>query len=445
MLANRRTWHFGVLSFTGTGHLNPMIALSQELKARGHTVTFFEKPKIADRVRHAGLDFIPLKPNQTFPKVTRPSTTGSGMWSDISTLRFNLKRVSNDVEMFLESVPPMLARSGVEALIINEIALTGPTVAELLRLPYFIISTSVPHNFGWNPSPWLSPRDYSGSWCDQLQNAMLELSVFRLRGPIRGVVDRYRQRAGLAPVQNLQRLHPCLAHITQFPECLDLPRTVLPPNFHYTGPFIRQAARPPVEFPWRHLDGRPLIYASLGTTRSIEPSVFLMIAEACRNLDAQLVISFGGRFDPNTFAGLPDGPLLVRYAPQLDILKLAAAVITHAGPNTVLEALMEGVPMIAIPIAHDQPAIAARLARLKLAEVLQLRGLSAEKIRSAVVAILSDPHYRVSAQQIAATLRSLRGTEQAIDIIEAALTTHQCLSRSRANVATTLSHVSASS
>lgn len=427
MGAERRTWHFGVLPFTGTGHVNPLIALSQELKARGHQVTFFEKPKIADRVRHAGLEFVPLDGDHCFPKPTQPPSANSGIWSDISTLRFNLKRVANDIEMFLRTAPLTLRHSGVDALIVNEIALTGPTIAELLRLPYFIISTSVPHNFGWSPSPWLSPRDYSGSWFDQLQKMLLELSVLRIRGPIRNVIDRYRQHIGLSPVRYLEKLYPCLAHITQISECLDLPRTTIPANFHYSGPFVSQSARPPVDFPWHRLDGRPLIYASLGTTRNIQPFVFDMIAEACRGLDAQLIISLGGRFSPEQFGPFPGDPLVVRYAPQLDLLKVAAIVITHAGPNTVLETLMQCVPMIAIPIAHDQPAIAARLTRLKLAQVIPPRDLSADKVRAAIVTLLNDPHYRDSAQSIGIQMRSLCGASHASDVIEAALAKHEGL------------------
>jgi len=34
MSAEQRKWHFGVLTFTGTGHLNPFISLSQELVKR---------------------------------------------------------------------------------------------------------------------------------------------------------------------------------------------------------------------------------------------------------------------------------------------------------------------------------------------------------------------------------------------------------------------------
>lgn len=445
MAADRRTWRFGVLSFTGTGHINPLIALSRELKARGHNITFFEKPKIADRVRRAGLDFVPLNEDTHFPKPKFSTSNSLGLWSELSTLRFNLKRVSNDIEMFLRSAPAILTRSGVDALIINEVALTGPTLAELMRVPYFVISTSIPHDFGWNPSPWLSARSYSRSWCEQLQKALLELSVFRIKGPIRGVIDRHRQHMGLMPVRYMERLYPCLAHITQIPECLDLPRTTLPANFHYTGPFISREARPPVEFPWHLLDGRPLIYASLGTTRNVQPFVYRMIAEACRDLDAQLVISLGGRFDSELFANMPGSPLVVRYAPQLEILKLAAIVITHAGPNTVLETLAEKVPMIAIPIAHDQPAIAARLVRLRVAEALPLRDVSSQKIRAAVVALLIDPRYRNAAERIGANVRSLNGVERAANIIEAALAKHEGLAHPRANVTPALSYTSASS
>jgi MGT family glycosyltransferase len=444
MTTERRVWHFGVLSFTGTGHVNPLIVLSQELTTRGHKVTFFEKPKIADRVRQAGLDFVPLTGDNSFPKPTPPAAT-LGLWSEISTLRFNLKRVANDIEMFLRTAPLALRRSGVDALIVNEVALTGPTVAELLRLPYFIVSTSVPHNFGWSPSPWLSPRDYSGSWMNQLQNSLLELSALRIRGPIRKVIDRHREHMGLSPIQNLEKGYPCMAYITQLPECLDLPRTDIPENFHYTGPFVSGSARPAVDFPWHRIDGRPLIYASLGTTRNVQPFVIRMIAEACRGLNAQLVISLGGRFSLEQFGPFPGDPLVVRYAPQLDLLKLADIVITHAGPNTVFETLMQGVPMIAIPIAHDQPAIAARLARLKLAQVIPQRGLSAEKLRAAVITLLNDPCYRASARQVGAQVRLLHGAAHAADIIEAALARHEDQAQAKPSPAYSSTYASVSS
>jgi MGT family glycosyltransferase len=133
------------------------------------------------------------------------------------------------------------------------------------------------------------------------------------------------------------------------------------------------------------------------------------------------VISLGGRFDPAMFSDLPGKPLVVKFAPQLELLRLAKIVITHGGPNTVFEALMEGKPMVAIPLAHDQPAVAARLARLGIAEVLPVMRLSASKIRSAVKKVLNDPGYRDAAVTMQAELHSLHGLERAADVIGEAL------------------------
>jgi zeaxanthin glucosyltransferase len=51
----------------------------------------------------------------------------------------------------------------------------------------------------------------------------------------------------------------------------------------------------------------------------------------------------------------------------LELLKRATVCITHAGLNTVLESLAQGVPQLAIPITYDQPGVAARIAHKKTA------------------------------------------------------------------------------
>lgn len=417
MCPERSSLHFGVLPFTGTGHLNPFISLAQELKRRGHRVTFFEKPKIEDRVRNADLDFYPICGHNSY-KRKKPSARGPKIWSDFTTMRFNLKRIEEDVKAFLQETPTALRQAGVNALLINEIALTGPTVAELLRLPYFIISTSVPHSFGWNAFPWFSGYRYSISPTSWMGKAIFEISALCMRGPLRHRIDLYRRQAGLGPIREIRKAFPPLAQITQLPSCLDLPRATIPSNFYYTGPFLNEAARPPAKFAWGRLDGRPIVYASLGTTRNVQASVFRLIAAACEDFDLQLVISLGGRFEEEEFADLPGHPLVTKYAPQLELLKLAKIVITHCGSNTVFEALMEGKPMIAIPLAHDQPAMAARLARLKVAEVLPAMRLTAAQIRTAITKLLHDASYYDSAQRIQAILRSLHGTERAANLIE---------------------------
>jgi len=410
--------HFGVLSYKGTGHLNPLIALSRQLMARGNRVTFFQRPELETRVRQSGLEFSAIGG-------TRSSGKHSGL-SGIAALRYSIRRIAGDMEVSLRETPEALTQAGIDALIIDEIVLSGPTLAQMLHLPYFVVSTSVPHYFGWTAPYWLPGCNYQISYFSRLQNALLQVSALRMRGPIRWKLDDYRRQAGLGPIREIQKVFPELAHIAQLPRCLDFRRSKLPSNFYYTGPFVDEAARPPVEFPWNRLDGRPLIYASLGTRKNNQWAIFCLISEACQQLDLQLVISLGGRRDPEMFDDLPGHPLVVRDAPQLELIKRAEIVITHGGLNTVLETLLEGKPMIAIPMAYDQPAVAARLAWLKVAEVLPLKRLSAKQLRLALSKLLNNSSYRDAAREIQAKIRSANGLEHAVEVIETALEKHAC-------------------
>ena len=409
-----QTSHFGVLSYGGAGHLNSLLALSRRLADRGHRVTFFQRPEFEARVKEHGLGFCSVGTN---PSLAERSRARSG----VTDLRYRIKRITDEMGVFLREAPDAMSRFGINALIIDEIALPGPTLAQLLKLPYIFVSTSVPHNFGWAVPSSLLQCDNPISLFEKLQNALLQVSVFRMRGPVRWKLDQYRRQRGLGPIREFQKVFPASAHVATLPECLDFPRSIRPNNFYYTGPFVDQNTRPLVEFPWDRLDGRPLIYVSLGTSRKIQASIFRIIAEACEGLGMQIVMSLGGRRDPEMFAGLPGSPLIVREAPQLELIKIAAIVISHAGINTILETLMEGKPMIAIPITHDQPAMAARLAWLHVAEVIPERKLSAKNLRSAVLKVLHDPSYGNVARELQEKIHSGRGLERAVEVIERCL------------------------
>ena len=410
------------MSFTGAGHLNAMIALGLELRDRGHRITFFEKPKIEQRIREAGLEFCAIGSQDSPFKGKGPvlSRTHDAI-SEWKALRFNIQRIEHDLEGYFCETEPALRKAGVDALIVNEIAITGPTLAELLRLPYFIVSTSVPHNFGWKAYPAFSGYRFRRSWMSGFAAEVLEVSAVKMHGPIMRVVNRYRERRGLVPVRGIPPSYPPLAQITQLPDCLDGTRRRLAWPFHYAGPFAREGARPEIDFPWDRLDGRPVIYASLGTTRNAQAHVLRLIAEACKDVDAQLVISLGGRFDAGVGDAWPGNPVIAELVPQLAILKRASMVVTHAGPNTVFETLREGRPMIAIPLAYDQPAVAARLERMGVARVLPVMKISAAMIRDAVVRVLTDASYRSAAEEIGRKLQMQDGAGRAADVIEGEL------------------------
>jgi MGT family glycosyltransferase len=174
-----------------------------------------------------------------------------------------------------------------------------------------------------------------------------------------------------------------------------------------------------LNFPWDRLDGRPLIYASLGTLQNGKPEIFEQIAAACIPLDAQLVISMG---NPTAMPlDLPGEPLVVAYAPHQQLIARSALVITHAGLNTTLTALGCGVPLLAIPITNEQPGIAARVAYCGAGRMLPLRQLRVERLTAMAKDVLHNPVYRQNAHRLGREIEAAGGVGRAADLIEACL------------------------
>jgi MGT family glycosyltransferase len=115
---------------------------------------------------------------------------------------------------------------------------------------------------------------------------------------------------------------------------------------------------------------------------------------------------------------LPGDPLVVNYAPQAELLARASALITHAGLNTVMEALAAGVPMIAIPITGDQFGVAARIAYRGAGEVIQAVQCRAGAVAAAVHQVLHEDRYRARAVELQRAIEQTRGAAAAAEIIE---------------------------
>jgi MGT family glycosyltransferase len=260
---------------------------------------------------------------------------------------------------------------------------------------------NVPPPFtGWpyNPSSWARVRNNLGYFASD-----------RLTRPIAEVVQGCRKSWGLRPHRTPEESFSPLAQISQQPELFDFPRQHLAPSFHYVGPLRRPKTLRP-EFPWARLDGRPLIYASLGTLQNSRPDIFHLFAEACQGTNSQLVIAHGGGMTEEQEKQLPGNTVAVSYAPQLELLARSALTITHAGLNTVLDSLTFGVPLIAIPITYEQPAIARRIVFRSVGETIPFQRLTPDVLRNKIRRLLAlDSPYRANAAKMAGAIRAAGG------------------------------------
>jgi zeaxanthin glucosyltransferase len=213
-----------------------------------------------------------------------------------------------------------------------------------------------------------------------------------------------------------------LASITQTPSAFDFESAHWPLQFHHTGPFHDGKGREKVDFPWERLTGEPLIYASMGTRMNGRAEVFrTIVAAVAKHKGLQLVLSLGDQVNPEQIEPAASNAIILKRAPQLELLKRTSVCITHAGLNTVLESLAQGVPQVAIPVSYDQPGVAARIADKKTGVVTSLDKLTADHLSTLLNEVLNDSTYRDNARKLQKAIAQTNGLSVAADLVEESL------------------------
>src|SRR5467141_2481166 len=160
----------------------------------------------------------------------------------------------------------------------------------------------------------------------------------------------------------------------------------------------------------------------MGTLLNGRLDVFrTFVAALAKHKDLQLVLSVGDHVDPRQIGPVPSNAIIVKRAPQLELLKQTSVCITHAGLNTVLESLSQGVPQIAIPVALDQPGVAARIADKKTGVVSSLDKFTAEHLSTLLNEVLNDSTYRDNARKLQKAIVQANGLSVAADLVEMSL------------------------
>ena len=412
----------GFACFSSEGHLNPSITLATQLADRGHEIVFFSLADGREKIQRAGLRVRIYGEDQFSLADIRDGYAQLGRLSGMAAVRLTLDAVGRRAEVGLRDFPDQFADENIAGLLVDQILPDAAAVARAEQIPFVSICNALPMNLSADVPPVFSHGWPGRGLFSQLRNRALNGVANHLSKPILKRLNTFQRGRGLTPYEHAEQVGSDLAQITQIPKSFDFPDRPVPRCFHYSGPFHKLADRPAIAFPWDRIDrSRPLVYASMGTLQNRLGWVYRAIAEASKNLPIQLVISTGGGGQADQLNHLPGDPIVVDYAPQLQLLDHATLCITHAGLNTTLESLARGVPMLAIPITNDQPGVAARIQHTGCGITLRLRHAHARNLTAALRDLLSNPQYRSNAHRLRYDIQSTDGPKRAADIIEKSL------------------------
>ena len=404
------------------GHLNPMTTLARRVKNRGHEVVFISVPDAEPSVRAAQLPFIPYCENEAPLGSMRQMTDQLSKLQGQAALEFSISAVARGLDASFRNLPQTLLENRVDALVLDQVEYGLGLVPMNLSMPYAHVSNAL-------------HLDYSGTtpfctfdWKHETTPEALARNQAGLRAfmqvyePATSIARAYAKQVALdidwtSPFPTMSEL----AWLTQTPKEFDFESSHWPSQFHYAGPFHDGVGRIESNFPWDRVTGEPLIYASMGTLQNGLESVFNTIAEAVgTRRELQLVLSISPGLDPKHIDSLPPNCIVVNHAPQVELLQRSALCITHAGLNTVLESLTQGVPMVAIPITNDQPGVAARIAHTKTGAYVSFQEMTPSRLSTLLDEVLSNSEYRENADKMKQAIAESNGLERAVDLLEKA-------------------------
>ncbi|MFM2303166.1 MAG: hypothetical protein RLZZ135_573 [Cyanobacteriota bacterium] len=427
--------HIGILCPGAIGHLNPMCNLGAELLHRGHKVTLFGVPDVREKIAQSTLEFYEIGASDFPPGSIETMYAGLGKLTGLAGLKFAIEFFKQEAIMLFREAPEAIRNAGIDLLLVDQVTTAGGTIADYMKLPFITVCNALPLHTEAGIPPYFTSWSYKNVWWAKLRNQLGTALMNYLTRPIRIVLNEQREKWHLPLHQTRNDAYSQIAQIAQLPQELDFPREQIVPWFHYVGPLKNSAEIEPVSlnkqhFSFEQLNGKPLIYANLGTVQSHNLQIFDRIAEACLNFDVQLVISLGNPHADPAQTNFPGNPLVVPFPPHQQLIKRADLVITHAG-STALSCLSSGVPMVAVPITTDQPGMAARLARVGAGEVVPLAKLSVPRLKLAIKQVLEDRSYRDNAAKLCDAIQNAGGVNYAANVVEQAIDTNTSVLNSR--------------
>jgi MGT family glycosyltransferase len=369
----------------GDGHVNPTIAIAEELVRRGHQVVYYLPERFWPRLRGTGAELRGYD-----------STYG-----DVPGCPFQVGAESRHV---LPQVLDRIRAEGADCVLYDGLCFWARIVAARLGLPAVRLCAS----FVMSPDSGMFAQSGSAGspWLTALAKARTDLRDLAVEYdvPVMDPTDLYLHAEPLNIVFSTRPFHPD-------PETFD-------DRFVFVGPSL--ASRPPVgELPFAGLDAGRLLYVAFGTVFTDRAGVFRTCFDALAGTDWQVIVSKGRTLDDTALGPVPSNFVVAPSVPQLEVLARATAFVTHGGMNSVMESLYHGVPMLVIPQMFEQTLVATKVEELGLGLTLMQPEVDVPALRDAVERLAADAAIRGRARVAREEVRQAGGAARPADAIAA--------------------------
>jgi MGT family glycosyltransferase len=199
-------------------------------------------------------------------------------------------------------------------------------------------------------------------------------------------------------------------------ETFQIKRENFDSSYIFTGPCYSKSSLEP-ESCWAKIEGKSVIYISLGTVFNQNIPFFQKCVQAFGNSQHTVVMTVGNSVDINLLGEIPPNFIVKNFVPQLEVIKYASVFIYHGGMQSTLDALTHQVPLVLFPQYSEQYLTAHRLEELGAGIWVKQQNIQPQKLRELVEKVMQDSSIRGNVERLGKSLIEAGGTQRAVDKI----------------------------
>lgn len=380
------------------GHINQFVGPAHYLqKDRKNIVAFYCHYNIADRMKRAGFtQFYSAKQESPPPVTANKAKYFAENIKDRDWARFSLKTTYVDrVPSQMEPLRQVIKDFVPHIVVVDPKIYEAAIVCEQENIKWITMSASLTMV---SPDFLASELSETVKWLTEDRDQLLKNI---------GVPLNFRLTDCLSPLLNVCFTTDDLLGKVTFPEVKRL------------GPSIPPGDRgDECEFPWGDLDESvPVIYVWLGSQTFFQPGIMRTLFNAVKNKEVQLVCAVSELFDTLSLEPVPNNVLLLKDVPQLNILPAMAAMVSHGGASSTMEALINGVPILVNPFFDDQLNQAYFIDKSGVGQRQDLSKMDADECWRALQFLLESPRVKEAVEKVQFSYKKNDGAHEAAKLI----------------------------
>jgi MGT family glycosyltransferase len=404
------------------GHVYPSLPIAQALRADGHDVAYVTSAEFEPALRDLDIIYLPLRSQAADGQAWRGPLRGADARAIFRALFVApAPAMAHVIDHAADAFRP-------DVLVHDQRSFAPVLVAQRRGLPLATLAMTCCPLPGQDLAPFGLGLPPAADEATRLRYAAMRRQAEEAYAAVLAEWNATRAGFGLPPHVGplaTAAVSDQLLILLTVPD-LDYNRTDLPPQARYVGPctWDPPASPAPETSAWLASlpETQPLALvtastAALGRVPDRRGAALVEAAVAGLPQTGIAVLATLPYDHPLHDSAPQPGVHIVRFAPHRPLLTRTSVAVTHGGFGIVSKAAQQGVPLVVVPFAADQPEVAQRVVAARIGRRLAPDTLDASVLRDAVVEVLSDPGYRAAATRVAAAMDAHDGPREAAALL----------------------------